>query len=107
SYSPTVSRSERDKPRVEARPALVVTKACTKKPVSEDQPSFQRRILPEKCYPCLSTDLSPMSPDHTLRANRSLTTLVNEKATGPPRHDGSKFRFFLCYSYTCRLRKWR
>ena len=30
-----------------------------------DQPSFQRWILPEKCHPCRSTDLSPMSPDHT------------------------------------------
>jgi aspartate ammonia-lyase len=30
-----------------------------------DDTSFQVSILPEKCYPCLPTDLSPMSPDRT------------------------------------------
>jgi hypothetical protein len=30
-----------------------------------DDTSFLVSILPEKCYPCLPPDLSPMSPDRT------------------------------------------
>src|SRR5262245_51156158 len=35
--------------------------------------AYQGRILPEKCHPCLSTDLSPMSPDHTVPAESAMT----------------------------------
>jgi murein DD-endopeptidase MepM/ murein hydrolase activator NlpD len=45
-----------------------------------DDTSFLVSILPEKCYPCLPTDLSPMSPDRT---NGISNTSIHRRALIP------------------------